>query len=496
MELRLGARKSDLARLQAYQVGEALEKAHPNIRVQYDFRQSLGDKNLNDPLWKMPEKGVFTEDFREGLLKGKWDLVVHSWKDLPIDMEEGTELAATLPRADIRDMLFFKKSHFSKVQNEKKLRVYSSSPRRIYNLTPFFQEHFPIALDTVEFESVRGNILTRFEKLAEDNGMDGIIVAKAAIDRLLDVEGEEFVPGKTRLRELLSELLWQILPLSWNPAAAAQGALAVEISSGRNDLKNLLGAIHCDKTWTDVQKERTVLKSYGGGCHQKIGVSVLSRDYGEVFFLKGETEAGEVLDPWKYRSFSAELKKPLVKQPQWFEREEVPFTLSEGVNAHYVARSQSLPRGVTPGSSDIVWTSGLRTWKALARRGIWVHGTSDSLGEQEPMGLESLCENLHWVKWTHEEAPEVGGKQKVASYRLKPQSVSMDISEYEEFFWMSGSQFQEACRQFPELLGKKHFCGPGHTYDLICEVLEKKGIQQKPYRLPGYAHWQEMTKDK
>ena len=57
------ARKSDLARLQAYRVGESLQRKFPDLQIEYRFRASLGDINQNDPLWKMPEKGVFTDDF-------------------------------------------------------------------------------------------------------------------------------------------------------------------------------------------------------------------------------------------------------------------------------------------------------------------------------------------------------------------------------------------------------------------------------------------------
>ena len=79
MRVTVASRRSDLARIQAYQVGETLRAAHPQIEIDYSFHESLGDKNLHDPLWQMPENGVFTQDFREGLLRGEFDLVVHSW---------------------------------------------------------------------------------------------------------------------------------------------------------------------------------------------------------------------------------------------------------------------------------------------------------------------------------------------------------------------------------------------------------------------------------
>ena len=112
MRVTVASRRSDLARIQAYQVGETLRAAHPQIEINYSFHESLGDKNLNDPLWKMPEKGVFTQDFREGLLRGDFDLVVHSWKDLAIEDDPETEIVATLPRADQRGLLLVREDRW------------------------------------------------------------------------------------------------------------------------------------------------------------------------------------------------------------------------------------------------------------------------------------------------------------------------------------------------------------------------------------------------
>ena len=106
MRVTIASRRSDLARIQAYEVGKALQAAHPQLEIKYSFHESLGDKNQKDPLWQMPEKGVFTQDFREGLSRGEFDLVVHSWKDLAIEEDQETEIVATLPRADQRDLAF------------------------------------------------------------------------------------------------------------------------------------------------------------------------------------------------------------------------------------------------------------------------------------------------------------------------------------------------------------------------------------------------------
>jgi hydroxymethylbilane synthase len=171
----LASRKSDLARIQAYTVGKKIEENFPDIKVKYYFRESLGDVNLNDPLWKMPEKGVFTEDFYQDLVHHKVDLVVHSWKDLPVEDKDKTVIAGTLDREDLRDVLLFKKSSL----NKSKLEIFTSSPRRIYNLQNFFSWSLPWKTDSLEFLTVRGNIQTRVRKLLESSA-DGLIVAKTA----------------------------------------------------------------------------------------------------------------------------------------------------------------------------------------------------------------------------------------------------------------------------------------------------------------------------
>ena len=53
----------------------------------------------------MPSEGVFTDDLREELINEKCDIIIHSWKDLPLDVGNKTEIIITLKRADERDLL-------------------------------------------------------------------------------------------------------------------------------------------------------------------------------------------------------------------------------------------------------------------------------------------------------------------------------------------------------------------------------------------------------
>lgn len=478
MRLKISARKSDLARLQAYRVGDALKASHPSLEIEYRFKESLGDINLTDPLWKIPEKGVFTEDFYGELLRGETDMVVHSWKDLPTEGKPDTHIAATMPRADQRDLLLIKKNHFDKIRTAKALHVFSSSPRREYNLTPFFKSHLPFGLERVSFESVRGNIPTRVRKLLEAEQTDGLIVAKAALDRLLSAPEPEFQDVQRQLRAHLAQLDWAVLPLDINPNAAAQGALAIEILNTRADLKDLLQPLHDDATFTCAIKERALLASFGGGCHQKIGVSVLARPYGEITVLKGLTDDGRVLDT---RRLVLHREPPRFAEEQlWsseFKAERQPhpiITMDADLNALFVARAEAWPEAMdNPG---IVWTAGTKTWKKLAERGIWVHGCAESLGEHEDPRLEILAgTTLHWAKLSHDEGYTEAreGMKLISTYSLKPSAEKQDFSGKESFFWNSGSQFLQALQQEASLVKKHHACGPGNTARIIRGYLEK-----------------------
>ena len=48
-----------------------------------------------------------------------------------------------------------------------------------------------------------------------------------------------------------------------------------------------------------VNLERNVLKNYGGGCHQKIGVSFFDTSAGLIHSKKGETDDGKKFSEWE-----------------------------------------------------------------------------------------------------------------------------------------------------------------------------------------------------
>ena len=112
--IRILSRNSSLAKIQAHLVADEIKKKFPDMNVTHSYRDTKGDIDLTTPLSKMPEQGVFTSDLRDALLNDQADMVVHSWKDLPIEMPKGTDIVSTLPRSDSRDILFLKRTQLKK----------------------------------------------------------------------------------------------------------------------------------------------------------------------------------------------------------------------------------------------------------------------------------------------------------------------------------------------------------------------------------------------
>lgn len=481
MRLRLSARQSELAQVQAFMFAKALQD---QCEFEFLFRPSLGDKNLTDPLWKMPEKGVFTEDFVNDLLQGNTDLVVHSWKDLPIESKTKTQIVATLKRADPRDLLVFKKTSLRK----KNIRIFSSSPRRAYHLAENLKELLPFAVDGLSFLPVRGNIQTRFRKLAEDSEIDGLIVAKAAVDRL--IEQNEFPQTKVQIQQYLNQLEWMVLPSDLCPPAAAQGAIAVEVASENQSVLNRVAAVNDSQTFECVEMERALLKSFGGGCHQKIGVLVLKLQDQFLVSLSGQTESGVTL---KYRKLvktfdlkaiqnQAQKSNSGLKQSNVFTSKElgrfterIPLAVTVDPDRHYlVSKADALPAAVR--TQKLLWVAGSETWKKLAQRGLWVHGSLEGLGEAFlPSAISWADSKLDWKKLTHTEA--VNSANSVATYQLQltkgwREHFKSRLNECRHFYWTSGFYFKQALNEFPQIKEKAHGCGPGNTL----EVLQSFGI--------------------
>src|SRR6187401_430614 len=145
----LGARASVLAQVQARLVGDALLARHPGLEVGYSFITSPADRELDTPLPELLRRGGFSGDLGVALRANAIDIAVHLWKDLPFATHPLTHVAATLPRADTRDLLLVKRSWLTGSTSE--LRVLSTSARRRTNLSGFLQWALPVRPPRVTF---------------------------------------------------------------------------------------------------------------------------------------------------------------------------------------------------------------------------------------------------------------------------------------------------------------------------------------------------------
>ncbi len=470
MRLKMASRKSDLARIQLHTVGEFLQKKI-NIQPEYIYRESFGDKNLDIDLSGSENKGLFTQDFYQALLDKEVDLVVHSWKDLPIEDKE-TTIVMTLEREDVRDVLLVKKKHLQQIKQSQKINILTSSPRREYFLSEHLNKLYPVDLKSVEFTAIRGNIPTRLSKLLASEA-DALVIAKAALDRMLSVEDSEFTPIKTEIRNALEQCQFMVLPLNYFPSAAAQGALAVEVLKG-TEIEKTLRQLNFSDQFELIKKERATLKKYGGGCHSKLGINYLSRSYGELKFFSYEDKSNEFVHqvelglPTQFPKVNAKLL--------WPQKGEVPASRSsvdvdlialKKEAALWVTKESAFPTDYQPADEQCVWTSGLITWQKLAKKGVWVNGSAESLGEREEMRLEHLLgSDLMWAKLSHVDGAQTE-KKLIPIYKVKWNFTTETFKGAEHFYWMSGEMFKQAMAVAPNIIDKHHYCGPGHTFDEI-----------------------------
>jgi len=470
------SRSSALARLQAALVSRALSLAHPGLDIECHTRASAGDRDQASPLWQMGDRGAFTADLSDALLHGEVDVVVHSFKDLPIALPSGTTIAGALPRADPRDVLLMRRSMAGAAPAA--VRILSSSPRRAWLLQEALPSLLPWAVGTVETQPVRGNIETRLRKLVQGDA-HGLVVAKAALDRLLTF-GAPFDREAATVRGFLDQCHWMVLPMREFPWAPAQGALALEIRDGRDDLQRLLDAIVCRATTNAVAVERQVLAMHGGGCHQALGAAIIDQPYGRVISVRARGPAGEHERRWELAASRAEFPRASADRVWPAPGEEVSGTRCP-VPAQRpgsdiglrVARAEALPSGWAPTPDTLVWAAGGQTWRKLAAQGVWVHGCADGLGDDERPLIDALAgREPTWVRLTH--ATGANTADAVATYTVTT-TLPEDLPSRSHFFWTSGTVFTTALARWPALDRGWHGSGPGRTHQVIAAALGDAG---------------------
>jgi hydroxymethylbilane synthase len=232
LTLRIGTRGSALALAQARVVAHALGEPSELVRITTagDVDRARGDKSR------------WVGALETALLAGEIDLAVHSAKDVPGELADGTALVATPRRADPLDVLVGEPS-LDHVREG--ARVGTSALRRRAQLLAVRPD--------LEVRELRGNVDTRLAKRAAGE-VDVLVLAAAGLDRLDRrgeaggvLHGDVFVP------------------------APGQGAIAVQARSGSAAADVAAHASHA-RTMACLLAERAAVRSLDATCHTPVGI--------------------------------------------------------------------------------------------------------------------------------------------------------------------------------------------------------------------------------
>ncbi len=234
MTLRLATRRSPLAIAQAESVAARLVGAGHEVELVEVVTR--GDREPDAPLSVIGGDGAFVAEVQRALLEGHADVAVHSAKDLPSRCPPGLVLAAVPERRDPADALVGS----TLAGLAAGATVATGSARRRALLLSRRPDLSVVGL--------RGNMGRRLAA-AQREGVDAVVVAVAALERLARVEA-----------------VAERLDPAWFIPQVGQGAIAVEAREGDEPTRRALAAIDDAHAHAAVAAERAFLAELGAGC--------------------------------------------------------------------------------------------------------------------------------------------------------------------------------------------------------------------------------------
>jgi hydroxymethylbilane synthase len=255
--IRIATRRSPLALWQAEYIAAELERLDPNVTTELVKIVTRGDKILDVPLAQVGGKGLFTKEIDEALLDGRADIAVHSMKDVPTQLPEGTGIRAHPKREDPRDAIATI-SGGGLASLPEGATIGTSSLRRVAQI----RARFP----SMQFKSIRGNIQTRLSKLGDE--VDAVILAAAGVRRMgMADQMHDFIDTGT------------LLP------AVAQGTLGVQTRDADDVINALVDQLNDADTVDRTRAERAFLGRLEGGC--QVPIAAYATLNGDTLHLKG-----------------------------------------------------------------------------------------------------------------------------------------------------------------------------------------------------------------
>ena len=149
----VGTRGSQLALVQTTQVCKDLEKI-TGSKIDTKVIKTKGDKITTSQLYDMDSKGLFTKELDKAVLEEEVDFSVHSFKDLPSELDEDLEIVAVPKRVAPNEALISNKT-WEELDEECTLGTSSLRREAFCNL---YKKEF-------QLKPIRGNIETRINKV-------------------------------------------------------------------------------------------------------------------------------------------------------------------------------------------------------------------------------------------------------------------------------------------------------------------------------------------
>ena len=267
--LRIATRRSALALWQAEHVAARLAALHAGLSIELVPMTTRGDDIVDRPLASLGGKGLFLKELETAMLEDRADIAVHSFKDVPMELDAGFAIGAVLERADAADA-FISNAYARLDELPQGARVGTSSLRR--------QAQLRALRPDLALVDLRGNVNTRLAKL-DAGDYDAIVLACAGLDRLGFGE---------RIRNRLA-------PPDWLPAVG-QGAIAVECRAGDAATAALLAPLTDPATLRCVSAERAMNLRLHGSCTVPIAGYCIEVEQGLALWgLVGDASSGRLV---------------------------------------------------------------------------------------------------------------------------------------------------------------------------------------------------------
>jgi hydroxymethylbilane synthase len=292
-EIRIGARKSPLARAQVDEV--AAQLARHGVRSTFIGITTAGDVDSRQ-LTEIGGTGVFASAVRGALRDGSVDLAVHSLKDLPTLQPDDLEIVAIPERADSRDVLVG--CRLDDLQDGS--RVGTGAPRRALQVLDWARRRGIV----VEIVPVRGNVGTRLDLVATEQ-VTAVLLAAAGLHRLgyasLEVSDNSDIVVKGLPAQVLGPT--EMLP------APGQGALALEASASLSrDLRTAIATLDDPASRAESLAERGFLAALEAGCTAPVGARAVVKSV-------RDTSVDLTLAAVIGRTLSSSLSEPAKSSP-------------------------------------------------------------------------------------------------------------------------------------------------------------------------------------